>query len=163
MAAALIASAALEASLSDLALMSSRLELTSVSPLTYARVYPARNRWLPCSSQLRRSESGTAASTVTATTAFGALRSRKFVHGQGTVFVAVEFHQGGGGVLDFLSGNFAIAIGIQCRDDRQIGSSATTLDEIVAEALTATRSERETRLVDQGGDSMEDKKRDGYF
>jgi sulfate adenylyltransferase subunit 2 len=42
-------------------------------------------------------------------------------------------------------------------------SSATTLEEIVAEALTATRSERETRLVDQGADSMEDKKKDGYF
>ncbi len=44
-----------------------------------------------------------------------------------------------------------------------IESTATTLEEIVAEALTATRSERETRLVDQGADSMEDKKKDGYF
>ena len=44
-----------------------------------------------------------------------------------------------------------------------IESTATTLDEIVAEAQTATRSERETRLVDQGADSMEDKKKDGYF
>ena len=44
-----------------------------------------------------------------------------------------------------------------------IESSATTLPEIVAEALTATRSERETRLVDQGADTMEDKKKDGYF
>ncbi len=42
-------------------------------------------------------------------------------------------------------------------------SSASTLEEIVAEALTATRSERETRLVDQGADTMEDKKKDGYF
>ena len=44
-----------------------------------------------------------------------------------------------------------------------IESEATTLEDIVAEALTATRSERETRLVDQGADSMEDKKKDGYF
>jgi len=44
-----------------------------------------------------------------------------------------------------------------------IRSTATTLQEIVAEALTATRSERETRLVDQGAASMEDKKKDGYF
>jgi sulfate adenylyltransferase subunit 2 len=44
-----------------------------------------------------------------------------------------------------------------------IRSEATTLEAIVGEALTATRSERETRLVDQGADSMEDKKKDGYF
>ena len=44
-----------------------------------------------------------------------------------------------------------------------IESSATTLEEIVAEALAATRSERETRLVDQGADTMEAKKKDGYF
>ncbi len=44
-----------------------------------------------------------------------------------------------------------------------VRSTATTLEEIVAEALTATRSERETRLVDQGAASMEDKKKDGYF
>lgn len=44
-----------------------------------------------------------------------------------------------------------------------IRSTATTLEEIVAEALTATNSERETRLVDQGADTMEDKKKDGYF
>lgn len=44
-----------------------------------------------------------------------------------------------------------------------VESHATTLEEIVGEALTATRSERETRLVDQGADSMEDKKKDGYF
>jgi len=44
-----------------------------------------------------------------------------------------------------------------------VRSKATTLEGIVAEALTATHSERENRLVDQGGDSMEDKKKDGYF
>ena len=44
-----------------------------------------------------------------------------------------------------------------------IRSTATTLEEIVAEALTATNSERENRIVDQGADTMEDKKRDGYF
>ena len=44
-----------------------------------------------------------------------------------------------------------------------IESTATSLEEIVAEALSAKRSERETRLVDQGADSMEDKKKDGYF
>jgi sulfate adenylyltransferase subunit 2 len=44
-----------------------------------------------------------------------------------------------------------------------IRSTATSLEEIVGEALTATRSERETRLVDQGADTMEDKKKDGYF
>ena len=44
-----------------------------------------------------------------------------------------------------------------------VRSRATTLEEIVAEALTATHSERENRIVDQGAESMEDKKRDGYF
>jgi sulfate adenylyltransferase subunit 2 len=44
-----------------------------------------------------------------------------------------------------------------------IRSRATTLEEIVAEALTATNSEREGRIVDQGADTMEDKKKDGYF
>ncbi|MBN92758.1 MAG: sulfate adenylyltransferase subunit CysD [Deltaproteobacteria bacterium] len=44
-----------------------------------------------------------------------------------------------------------------------VPSRATTIEEIVAEALTATHSERENRIVDQGTDTMEDKKRDGYF
>jgi len=44
-----------------------------------------------------------------------------------------------------------------------VRSKATSLEEIVAEALTATHSERENRIVDQGAESMEDKKRDGYF
>ncbi len=42
-------------------------------------------------------------------------------------------------------------------------SDATTIDEIVAEAATATRSERETRIIDHGSNSMEDKKKEGYF
>ena len=44
-----------------------------------------------------------------------------------------------------------------------IESGATTVEEIVAEALTATRSERETRVIDHGSNTMEDKKREGYF
>ncbi len=43
-------------------------------------------------------------------------------------------------------------------------SNATTLDEIVAEAKDAKKSERENRLIDLGSDSsMEDKKKEGYF
>ena len=42
-------------------------------------------------------------------------------------------------------------------------SSATTIEEIVAEAATATRSERETRIIDHGSNTMEDKKKEGYF
>jgi sulfate adenylyltransferase subunit 2 len=42
-------------------------------------------------------------------------------------------------------------------------STATTIDEIVAEAATATRSERETRIIDHGSNTMEDKKKEGYF
>jgi sulfate adenylyltransferase subunit 2 len=45
-----------------------------------------------------------------------------------------------------------------------IESDATTLDEIVAEMLTATTSERSGRLIDHDeSGSMEKKKREGYF
>ena len=44
-----------------------------------------------------------------------------------------------------------------------VESRATTVEEIVAEAQTATNSERENRIVDQTKSTMEDKKRDGYF
>jgi len=44
-----------------------------------------------------------------------------------------------------------------------VESTASSIEEIVAEALSATHSERENRIVDQGADTMEDKKRDGYF
>jgi len=33
----------------------------------------------------------------------------------------------------------------------------------VAEAGAAVRSERETRIIDHGANTMEDKKREGYF
>ena len=42
-------------------------------------------------------------------------------------------------------------------------SKPTTIEEIVAEARAATRSERETRVIDHGANTMEDKKREGYF
>ncbi len=43
-------------------------------------------------------------------------------------------------------------------------SSATTLDEIVAEVLGATQSERQGRVIDHdGAGSMERKKQEGYF
>jgi sulfate adenylyltransferase subunit 2 len=45
-----------------------------------------------------------------------------------------------------------------------IESSATTLDEIVAETLEATTSERQGRIIDHdGAGSMERKKQEGYF
>jgi sulfate adenylyltransferase subunit 2 len=44
-----------------------------------------------------------------------------------------------------------------------VQSTATTIEEIVAETLLATKSERENRIVDQTSETMEDKKRDGYF
>jgi len=44
-----------------------------------------------------------------------------------------------------------------------VESTAINIEGIVAEALSATHSERENRIVDQGADTMEDKKRDGYF
>jgi sulfate adenylyltransferase subunit 2 len=44
-----------------------------------------------------------------------------------------------------------------------VKSQASTLDEIVREAGEATRSERETRVIDHGANTMEDKKREGYF
>jgi len=42
-------------------------------------------------------------------------------------------------------------------------SDATNMDEIVIEAAAARRSERETRIIDHGSNSMEDKKKEGYF
>lgn len=44
-----------------------------------------------------------------------------------------------------------------------VHSDATTLNDIVKEAVLATRSERETRIIDHGASSMEDKKKEGYF
>ena len=44
-----------------------------------------------------------------------------------------------------------------------IRSNATSLDDIIQEMKTVRRSERETRLIDHGSNSMEDKKKEGYF
>lgn len=45
-----------------------------------------------------------------------------------------------------------------------VESTATTLDQIVAETLAATRSERQGRIIDHdGAGSMERKKQEGYF
>lgn len=45
-----------------------------------------------------------------------------------------------------------------------VPSTATTLDDIIAEIFEAKLSERETRAIDHGSDSsMEQKKREGYF
>ena len=45
-----------------------------------------------------------------------------------------------------------------------IASTATTLDDIIREVRTATKSERENRVIDLTSDSsMEQKKKEGYF
>ena len=44
-----------------------------------------------------------------------------------------------------------------------VGSCAKTLEDIVAEASSAKISERSTRIIDHGSNTMEDKKREGYF
>jgi sulfate adenylyltransferase subunit 2 len=44
-----------------------------------------------------------------------------------------------------------------------VRSSASNMDEIVIEAAAARRSERETRIIDHGANTMEDKKKEGYF
>jgi len=45
-----------------------------------------------------------------------------------------------------------------------IESSATSLDEVIAETLASTSSERQGRLIDvDGAASMERKKQEGYF
>jgi sulfate adenylyltransferase subunit 2 len=44
-----------------------------------------------------------------------------------------------------------------------VKSDATSLEQILREANGATRSERETRVIDHGANTMEDKKREGYF
>jgi len=44
-----------------------------------------------------------------------------------------------------------------------VRSSAGTIEEIIVEAAAAKRSERETRIIDHGANTMEDKKKEGYF
>ncbi len=44
-----------------------------------------------------------------------------------------------------------------------VRSTAATVDEIILELASARRSERETRIIDHGANTMEDKKREGYF
>jgi sulfate adenylyltransferase subunit 2 len=44
-----------------------------------------------------------------------------------------------------------------------VPSEAATVEEIAREAAAARRSERETRVIDHGANTMEDKKREGYF
>ena len=44
-----------------------------------------------------------------------------------------------------------------------VESRATTVAEIANEASAAVRSERETRVIDHGSNTMEDKKKEGYF
>jgi sulfate adenylyltransferase subunit 2 len=44
-----------------------------------------------------------------------------------------------------------------------VESTASTVEEIANEASAALRSERETRVIDHGSNTMEDKKKEGYF
>ena len=44
-----------------------------------------------------------------------------------------------------------------------VASCAKTLEEIAEETVTAKISERSTRIIDHGANTMEDKKREGYF
>lgn len=44
-----------------------------------------------------------------------------------------------------------------------VASTATTLEQIAAEMVAAKISERSTRIIDHGANTMEDKKREGYF
>ena len=44
-----------------------------------------------------------------------------------------------------------------------VESCASTLDEIAEETVSAKISERSTSIIDHGANTMEDKKREGYF
>jgi sulfate adenylyltransferase subunit 2 len=44
-----------------------------------------------------------------------------------------------------------------------VASCAATLEEIAGETVSAKISERSTRIIDHGSNTMEDKKREGYF
>ena len=44
-----------------------------------------------------------------------------------------------------------------------VKSNADNIDMIVKESIAATRSERENRIIDYGSNTMEDKKKEGYF
>jgi sulfate adenylyltransferase subunit 2 len=44
-----------------------------------------------------------------------------------------------------------------------VASCAASLEEIAEETVSAKISERSTRIIDHGANTMEDKKREGYF
>ena len=44
-----------------------------------------------------------------------------------------------------------------------VASCASNLEEIAEETGSAKISERSTRIIDHGANTMEDKKREGYF
>ena len=44
-----------------------------------------------------------------------------------------------------------------------VRSNATNIEMLIQETVEAKRSERETRIIDHGSNSMEDKKKEGYF
>ncbi len=55
-------------------------------------------------------------------------------------------------------------LGMLSSDRRNAESTATTLDEIIDETLSAVSSERTTRVIDnEAAGSMERRKREGYF
>jgi hypothetical protein len=83
----------------------------------------------------------TTATTASALTALTArtttLRSRKFVHGKGTILVAVELHQGGGSILDFGGRQRTVFIGVQKRHEWMDGRCAA-LTALTCTALAFT-------------------------
>src|SRR5438876_11493696 len=89
-------------------------------------------------------------------------KERLVVRRNGTLIPADEAkHLKEGEQPELLSVRFRTLGCIPCTG--AVGSCATTLESIVAEAGAAKTSERSTRIIDHGSNTMEDKKREGYF
>src|SRR5438093_2088293 len=89
-------------------------------------------------------------------------QERLVVRRNGTLIPAGEaMHLKQGEQPELLSVRFRTLGCVPCTG--AVGSCATTLEAIVAEPGAATISERWTRIIDHGANTMEDKKREGYF
>ena len=89
-------------------------------------------------------------------------KERMVVNRGGTLIPAADsMHLKDGEVSETMSVRFRTLGCVPCTG--AVASCAVTMEEIVAEASSAKISERSTRIIDHGANTMEDKKREGYF
>ena len=89
-------------------------------------------------------------------------KDRPVVRRNGTLIPADDLmHLKDGEVPEMMSVRFRTLGCSPCTG--AVGSCAKTLEEITVEMSAAKISERSTRIIDHGANTMEDKKREGYF